>query len=470
MVKLLTPTDTSQATLGYLLADGTIPLTGDWDVGAFNIKHEDSKGTFYGTGDDAFILFNGTDLVINHPSSGVLRIDNDTAGQGTLRLLTIQDSSGNQHVSFSDSGPTSSWSQSISITAGVAISSSNTLTFGSGGTTSAFGVTDGMLIKGFVVLNIKSANDTSSAATLKISGPDRTSPADNDQTLISFWHDDDDGTQRGFSEFRHKATDLTNSTKDSQFEFAVMSNNTLTDALILAGTVATFGSGVDVRLNSHVGQGLAPSTTIGYSYAETFADSVGTVITGWNLAPTYNLTENRSSAVISAFAGTQEQTGNFTVGTMLGLNFQMRQTISGAFATSTTTSMFAMRTVLNYGGGSLFGTHAGTDHGSYVIETPVLEGTGALSITNMFGILIRNQGFSGITTSAGIKILAQSGATNNFHLVTEGVGGVVFNEDGANTDLRAEGDTIDDVLFVDASADELISTSRGVLRYAYLMG
>jgi hypothetical protein len=37
MATLLIPTDTSQATLGYLLEDGTTPLTADWDVGAFRV-------------------------------------------------------------------------------------------------------------------------------------------------------------------------------------------------------------------------------------------------------------------------------------------------------------------------------------------------------------------------------------------------------------------------------------------------
>ena len=81
MATLLIPTDTSQATLGYLLADGTIPLTGDWDVGAFDIKHEDNKGSIYGTGDDSSITYNGTDLVIDPQlvGSGDVLIPKDNA-------------------------------------------------------------------------------------------------------------------------------------------------------------------------------------------------------------------------------------------------------------------------------------------------------------------------------------------------------------------------------------------------------
>lgn len=49
MATLLIPTDTSQATLGYLLADGSVPLTDDWSTGAFRIDFDATAGFKIGT-------------------------------------------------------------------------------------------------------------------------------------------------------------------------------------------------------------------------------------------------------------------------------------------------------------------------------------------------------------------------------------------------------------------------------------
>ena len=108
MAKLLIPTDTSQATLGYLLADGTIPLTADWDVGAFDIKHENNKGIVLGTSDEAKISFDGADLVVN-------------AGGGDLLLTGGLDVSG--HIAV---GSDSDVVAGITIQAVDTISSVNT--------------------------------------------------------------------------------------------------------------------------------------------------------------------------------------------------------------------------------------------------------------------------------------------------------------------------------------------------------
>ena len=57
---------------GYLKADGSIPLTGDWTTGAFSIigsdhwyMRADSKCLYFGAADDASITYDATDLVID---------------------------------------------------------------------------------------------------------------------------------------------------------------------------------------------------------------------------------------------------------------------------------------------------------------------------------------------------------------------------------------------------------------------
>ncbi|KKL44592.1 hypothetical protein LCGC14_2364120, partial [marine sediment metagenome] len=99
MAKLLIPTDTSQATLGFLLADGTIvgSTSQAQDFGSTGIKADviaestgaagvtvdsvllkdgdialpaDNDTITFGTGSDATILYDGTDLIINPDAVG----------------------------------------------------------------------------------------------------------------------------------------------------------------------------------------------------------------------------------------------------------------------------------------------------------------------------------------------------------------------------------------------------------------
>jgi len=63
--------DTVDAIQGaeILQRDGSIPLTGDWDAGGFDVKFEDSKGLVFGTSDDDTIEHDGTDLLITPANS-----------------------------------------------------------------------------------------------------------------------------------------------------------------------------------------------------------------------------------------------------------------------------------------------------------------------------------------------------------------------------------------------------------------
>ncbi len=84
-----------------------------------------------------------------------------------------------------------------------------------------------------------------------------------------------------------------------------------------------------------------------------------------------------------------------------------------------------------------------------------LKTTSTGTITNLYGLYLDD---------------IDEGATIN-SAITTNAGNIIFNEGGdANTDLRVEGATIEDVLFVDASVDEVQSDGRGLLRYSILMG
>ena len=62
---------------GYLKADGTVPLTGDWTTGAFSIigsnhwyMRSDSGKLFLGESDDCSVTYNGTNMVFNSQEVG----------------------------------------------------------------------------------------------------------------------------------------------------------------------------------------------------------------------------------------------------------------------------------------------------------------------------------------------------------------------------------------------------------------
>ena len=90
MATLKIPTDTSQATLGYLLADGSIALTADWDAGAFKItanefRLNDDEPITFGTGAEATIKFTGGSLLIT-PGAGGAQVSGDFTATGDVAV------------------------------------------------------------------------------------------------------------------------------------------------------------------------------------------------------------------------------------------------------------------------------------------------------------------------------------------------------------------------------------------------
>ena len=83
---------------GYLKADGTVPLTGDWTTGIFSIVgsdhwylRADSMKLFFGAGDDCSVMYNGTNMVFNSQEVGTggFYFANGTIGIGTVPLARI---------------------------------------------------------------------------------------------------------------------------------------------------------------------------------------------------------------------------------------------------------------------------------------------------------------------------------------------------------------------------------------------
>ena len=78
---------------GYLKADGTVPLTGDWTTGIFSIigsdhwyMRADSMKMYLGAGDDCSIMYDGSNMVFNSQEVGTggFYFANGTLGVGTL--------------------------------------------------------------------------------------------------------------------------------------------------------------------------------------------------------------------------------------------------------------------------------------------------------------------------------------------------------------------------------------------------
>lgn len=87
--------------------------------------------------------------------------------------------------------------------------------------------------------------------------------------------------------------------------------------------------------------------------------------------------------------------------------------------------------------------------------TPAItkSGAGTLLIVTQIGVDISNQGNAYTTTAIGLRVIGQTGATNNYSIVTN-EGSAVFNETGdPATDFRVESDTEPNMILVDANAD-----------------
>jgi len=117
----------------------------------------------------------------------------------------------------------------------------------------------------------------------------------------------------------------------------------------------------------------------------------------------------------------------------------------------TTASMQALYTNVGLLGASSAGAISNTYH---LVVSQLNRAVGSTTtVGNAYGINISNQGGTYVTSAYGIYMGDQSGATNNYAILTN-AGNIVFNEGGdASTDFRVESDTEANMLFLDANAD-----------------
>ncbi len=108
-------------------------------------------------------------------------------------------------------------------------------------------------------------------------------------------------------------------------------------------------------------------------------------------------------------------------------------------------------------GGNVTNSSSGTITTAESIVAGVdLTSTGPITTWNALRVFAPSITGSGVLTNArGLYISNITGAsTQNLAILTEG-GGVVFNENGTDSDFRVEGDTDANLLFTDASADRV---------------
>lgn len=176
----------------------------------------------------------------------------------------------------------------------------------------------------------------------------------------------------------------------------------------------------------------------------------------------------------------QGGSSNFT-GTIYNADFTISHAGSGTadslvvirglaqtFGTGTITSIKSVDAAASLVGGTI------TNYYGFYTEAPSAPfGT----ITNAYGLYIANLDSTNVGNTYGIYINSPTDPINNYAFLTTG-GRVVFNENGLNSDLRVEGVTNSNLIFVDASNDsigfgtntpspsailDISSTSKGLL-------
>ena len=155
-------------------------------------------------------------------------------------------------------------------------------------------------------------------------------------------------------------------------------------------------------------------------------------------------------------------TGNVTVtGTISGNIIQGGTTVSGLTVTGTTANFASGVFTTQISGVTITGTTVSTTTGNFTSLTgttaTITSGIIASGTAALPSLAILSDPNTGIY-SPGADQLAV--ATNGVERVEFGTAEVVFNDGGENYDFRIEGDTVDSLFFVDASADNVgIGTS-----------
>ena len=100
------------------------------------------------------------------------------------------------------------------------------------------GVTSGGYFVGNSFIRLQNNTDAASNQVAQFQSGDRATAADDDEGYLSFYNDNDGGTQTEFSRFSWLATDVTAATKDAAFTFDIMSANSLTEVLRIQSSAA----------------------------------------------------------------------------------------------------------------------------------------------------------------------------------------------------------------------------------------
>lgn len=94
-------------------------------------------------------------------------------------------------------------------------------------------------------------------------GANPASQADNDESYLSFFLEDDQPAQVEYGRLSYKALDVTNSTKDGQFTLDAQIANTLTEVLSIGSSAAGGTTGLATLTADLVVAGTIPAITVG---------------------------------------------------------------------------------------------------------------------------------------------------------------------------------------------------------------
>jgi hypothetical protein len=539
MAKLLIPADTSQATLGYLLADGTIvgSTSQAQDFGSNGIKANviaestsaagvtidsvllkdqeitllgDNKKIMFGAGSEANIFYSGSFLVFESDGKGFL-ID---GGNAQLNLNSLELRLGTQGDIYAANGTKIMTATAGPTPTGAIVHFTGEITlwkdepaainYKGGSTEIVFRqsaphltlVTAGGQVKvqetavetyGVVLtggtqvatlLEVQNANDAASNQVVILQSGNRATPTDDDEGFISFMNNEQGGTDAliEFARQTWKALDVTSTTKDAQFEFAVMKANSLTDCLLLGaltttltadnialvGTTAVTGaltatsyggiteanlldktaaetiSGVythtdDVIINSGNAAGLAVNTSAvgGFDMVTIHGDSTpASHHIVLNVGGTGFISPDTSGKNIDIVRARLTLRTSKNIAVLTGINFSpLLQNVTSDNATVTTYAPIGATIRMS-----------DTSTGSLTASTlaAILVGTAEKTAdcfaTNQYGLLIQNQTISndttdGATTFYGIKIdeytelRDNSGAAYGLHVTAPSASG-----------------------------------------------
>jgi len=156
----------------------------------------------------------------------------------------------------------------------------------------------------------------------------------------------------------------------------------------------------------------------------------------------FSQTVDSQSAGAFAAQGDLNMTASNTTSVVVGARIGFKRTYGAGTPTDTTTSQAGLQSVVDFSGSGTLTNTSTNGISSYQILAANEAGGGTLAITNYQGMLIEADSVATGTNKYGIRILAQSGATNNFALHTDigdirlGTSAIKFGMFGATPVVR----------------------------------